>query len=229
MTLVLDRLEQLRLAAAERRPDRAALVGDEGDVLTYADIVSRAHQVAASLAEPRRAPRCRRAGSVSNELADLVAQLAVWLRRAVAIPVHRSSPPAPNDELDKDQALHLHFSFGSWTSLLTLATGGTVHLVPRFTVTGVTSALARPAIDRIAVAPTMLRRLLAEVDQETLDRLRAVGAPRMSIAGGDWFRTGTKVSPLEIESVYTPGIRTMPPWWRPVSRMKCSASASLSW
>jgi acyl-CoA synthetase (AMP-forming)/AMP-acid ligase II len=83
------------------------------------------------------------------------------------------------------QVLHLHFSFGQWTSLLTLASGGTVHLVPRFSVTGMTEALAELGIHRTAVVPTMLRKLLAEADSQALARLRAAAAPRLWISGGE--------------------------------------------
>jgi acyl-CoA synthetase (AMP-forming)/AMP-acid ligase II len=83
------------------------------------------------------------------------------------------------------QVLHLHFSFGQWTSLLTLATGGTIHLVPKFSVPGFTEALAERAIDRTAVVPTMLRKLLAEADDHTVVQLRAAAAPRLWISGGE--------------------------------------------
>ena len=86
--------------------------------------------------------------------------------------------------------LHLHFSFGQWTSLLTLATGGVIHLVPRFTVPGMIDALTRFEIDRTAVVPTMLRKLLAEADEAALFRLREAGVPRLWIVGGEPLAEG---------------------------------------
>ncbi|MEV6654692.1 class I adenylate-forming enzyme family protein [Streptomyces sp. NPDC051219] len=273
-----DRLDQLVVTAAENWPDATALVGQDGESLTYRDLSARAHAVADDLLRCGVERGSAVLVAVGNAPADVAAQVGVWLCGAVAVPVHRSSPPlvvedvatrtaacalvdnlrsewfpdgevdtpehgvrrlqqagsAHPAELDEDQALviftsgstgrpkgvvlshrafcrkleaidsvlafapgtsllqvlHLHFSFGQWTTLLTLATGGTVHLVPRFTVAGMTEALARFGIHRTAVVPTMLRKLLAESDESALMRLRAVGAPRLWIAGGEPLAAG---------------------------------------
>ncbi|MDI5963965.1 fatty acid--CoA ligase family protein [Streptomyces sp. SL13] len=92
------------------------------------------------------------------------------------------------------QPLQLHFAFCHWTSLLTLATGGTVHLVERFAARQVLENLARP-VARIPVVPTMLRLILREV-QEAPDgadlaaACAAAGSPTTWIAGGEPLPSG---------------------------------------
>lgn len=92
------------------------------------------------------------------------------------------------------QVLHLHFSFGQWTTLLTLASGGRVDLVERFSAKDVLDRLAATAYDRIAVVPTMMRMLgsaLAEPGgDELLRRLSDSGSPRLWIAGGEPLPAG---------------------------------------
>lgn len=83
------------------------------------------------------------------------------------------------------QVLHLHFSFGQWTTLLTLATGGVVHLRPRFSTTGVAQDLATRQIDRIAVVPSMLRLLVRHLDGTGPQPSAAWRSPRLWIAGGE--------------------------------------------
>jgi acyl-CoA synthetase (AMP-forming)/AMP-acid ligase II len=90
------------------------------------------------------------------------------------------------------QVLHLNFSFGQWTSLLTLATGGTLRLVPRFTVDGVLGLLANGPVQRIAVVPSMLRQIATVLERARAwpDKLTAVGSPATWIAGGEPLTAG---------------------------------------
>ncbi|MFG2310964.1 class I adenylate-forming enzyme family protein [Streptomyces sp. NPDC048566] len=88
------------------------------------------------------------------------------------------------------QVLQLNFTFGQWTSLLTLATGGTLHLLPRFDAPAVLARLAAGRADRIAVVPSMLRlvaRELATPGSGPLlqEALRASGGPGTWITGGE--------------------------------------------
>ncbi len=56
--------------------------------------------------------------------------------------------------------LQLTFSYGQWVALLTLLRGGTVYLHERFRADAVLDALARDAITRTAIVPTMARALV---------------------------------------------------------------------
>ena len=56
--------------------------------------------------------------------------------------------------------LQLTFSYGQWVALLTLLRGGTVYLHERFRADAVLGALARNAITRTAIVPTMARALV---------------------------------------------------------------------
>lgn len=91
-------------------------------------------------------------------------------------------------------ALHLHFSFGQWTSLLTAATGGRIKLVEKFAARSVLTELGTTRYDRIAVVPTMIRQmvpLLEGADEELhLARLRSLGSPALWIAGGEPLAAG---------------------------------------
>jgi long-chain acyl-CoA synthetase len=92
------------------------------------------------------------------------------------------------------QVLHLHFSFGQWTSLLTLAARGRADLVQRFSARSVLQRLAEDTYDRIPVVPTMLRVIrlaLAEPGgEDLLATLRARQSPRLWIAGGEPLAAG---------------------------------------
>lgn len=87
------------------------------------------------------------------------------------------------------QVLHLHFSFGQWTSLLTLASGGRLDLARRYSTEAVLERLSSHVYARIAVVPTMMRMMEASLTQpqrkSVLDRLRRIGSPRLWIAGGE--------------------------------------------
>ncbi|MFD9267731.1 class I adenylate-forming enzyme family protein [Streptomyces goshikiensis] len=90
--------------------------------------------------------------------------------------------------------LHLNFSFGQWTSLLTLATGGTLLLTPRFRARQVLELLARRTVDRTAVVPSMLRLIRRELDSPDgtalAARLAAAGSPGTWICGGEPLPAG---------------------------------------
>jgi long-chain acyl-CoA synthetase len=91
----LARMLKASCAAHAHRP---ALRG-EGCELTYADL----HQRAAAAAERLRTHGLQEGDTVtvrsSNHPMDFVALLSVWLAGGVAVPVHRTSPPAVVDAI----------------------------------------------------------------------------------------------------------------------------------
>jgi acyl-CoA synthetase (AMP-forming)/AMP-acid ligase II len=95
----------------------------------------------------------------------------------------------PNESLL--HLLHLNFSFGQWTSLLTLATGGQLHLVQRFDPAAAVKRLAASRVDRVPVVPSMLRLMLPLVSAtENRRRLAEVASPGVWIAGGEPLSAG---------------------------------------
>ncbi|WP_435593528.1 AMP-binding protein [Nocardia sp. bgisy118] len=92
------------------------------------------------------------------------------------------------------QVLHLHFSFGQWTSLLTLGSGGQLELVRRYETDLVLRRLADAYYDRIAVVPTMMRMIASRLTDPGCERLlaamRASGSPGLWIAGGEPLAAG---------------------------------------
>ncbi|MFF7992025.1 class I adenylate-forming enzyme family protein [Kitasatospora xanthocidica] len=93
------------------------------------------------------------------------------------------------------QVLQLNFTFGQWTSLLTLATGGTLQLVPRFEAAAVLRGLAEEPAERIAVVPSMLRLIDRELSTPGTgpalrEALRAAGSPGVWITGGEPLPAG---------------------------------------
>lgn len=92
------------------------------------------------------------------------------------------------------QVLQLNFTFGQWTTLLTVLSGGTVELVPRFDAGDVLGRLLSQHVDRMAVVPTMMRRLLAAIDDPPAGMdPAAVGecaSPGLWIAGGEPLAAG---------------------------------------
>ncbi|MEV4511683.1 class I adenylate-forming enzyme family protein [Dactylosporangium sp. NPDC049525] len=64
------------------------------------------------------------------------------------------------------QVLQPHFSFGQWTSLLTLLSGATLLLRERFDTGDVLRTLVESDVARIAVVPTMARMLLRDAPAE---------------------------------------------------------------
>jgi long-chain acyl-CoA synthetase len=74
--------------------------------------------------------------------------------------------------------LQLTFIFGTWVALLTLIAGGTVMLMPKFTVPAATTSLAAGATV-LAAVPTMLRALMSDAPPAP--------ALRMVLTGGEMF------------------------------------------
>jgi len=85
--------------------------------------------------------------------------------------------------------LNITFSFGIWVSLLTLARGGTLVMAERFAASDFIDGLARAAIDRVAVVPTMMRAWLpgAAADRATLGALAQAARPRQILIGGEFL------------------------------------------
>ena len=83
--------------------------------------------------------------------------------------------------------LQITFSFGIWTSLLTLQHGGHLTMRRKFSPAGVWDALSRDAITDVALVPTMIRALLADrqpiIPCETLRRLLTGGEPMGTALG----------------------------------------------
>lgn len=91
--------------------------------------------------------------------------------------------------------LQLTFTFGQWTSLLTLSSGGTLHLVRKFDAEAVLSELASASFDRIAVVPTMFRLFidLLERSERAKELVRGMShhqSPGLWIAGGEPLAAG---------------------------------------
>jgi len=61
--------------------------------------------------------------------------------------------------------LNLTFIFGQWVTFLTLAQGGAVHLVDRFTPEGFLDALGKTGATHTGMVPTMLRMLMPELER----------------------------------------------------------------
>lgn len=91
------------------------------------------------------------------------------------------------------QVLQLNFTFGQWTSLLTLLTGGVVELMPAFSPRQVHARLSRGDVDRVAVVPTMLRmlsRFRESGPAATESTERADAGPKLWVAGGEPLSAG---------------------------------------
>ncbi|BBC31821.1 hypothetical protein SGFS_031150 [Streptomyces graminofaciens] len=90
------------------------------------------------------------------------------------------------------QVLQLNFTFGQWTSLLTLLTGGVLELMPSFSPRRTHARLGRGDVDRVAVVPTMLRMLLRmrESDPVAAATGRVGVGPKLWIAGGEPLSAG---------------------------------------
>lgn len=84
-------------------------------------------------------------------------------------------------------ALQITFSFGVWVSLLTLTRGGSLFALEKFDAERALDAIARHAIERAALVPTMLRAILAlgEHDPAKLAMLREPCSLRLLMTGGE--------------------------------------------
>jgi long-chain acyl-CoA synthetase len=83
--------------------------------------------------------------------------------------------------------LNITFSFGIWVALLTLAHGGCVLPAERFVPGTFLRRLKRDAITRVAVVPTMMRALVLDHPDATLE---AAGALRTVMIGGESLGKG---------------------------------------
>ncbi|SPF07043.1 class I adenylate-forming enzyme family protein [Streptomyces sp. MA5143a] len=88
--------------------------------------------------------------------------------------------------------LQLNFTFGQWTSLLTLLTGGVLEVLPAFSARKVSARLSEGDIDRVAVVPTMLRMLLRVAGSGPAIDAAARGdvGPGLWITGGEPLSAG---------------------------------------
>jgi acyl-coenzyme A synthetase/AMP-(fatty) acid ligase len=88
--------------------------------------------------------------------------------------------------------LRSSFLFCQWDVLLTLGTGGSVRLVERFEPQILCDALARQRVDRVAMVPTMLRRLLSLLeDGGVRAALATAGSPAQIVVGGELLAAET--------------------------------------
>lgn len=104
------------------------------------------------------------------------------------------------------------FSFGLWVGLLALATGGQLHVAPRFDPDDVVSRLTDGGITRTAIVPTMVRAWFGRRDAAALAvdeaRLRARGRLRDVVIGGEPLgealgtRLRTFLAPAALWDVY---------------------------
>ncbi len=83
--------------------------------------------------------------------------------------------------------LNLTFSFGNWVSLLALKTGGTLVMPDKFAPQPFVDALARNAIDRVGVVPTMMRALFAALPEDAMPIGTGSGESRLRqiLIGGE--------------------------------------------
>lgn len=99
----------------------------------------------------------------------------------------------PPDGIVTLQYLQLSFSFGQWTSFLTLALGGHLVLRPKFTATGFRNDLVQlTELDWAPVVPSMLRLLFADTEQvahHPLLQYLLVGGEVMPAALGEKIRS----------------------------------------
>ena len=102
------------------------------------------------------------------------------------------------------QTLKLNFSFGQWTTLLTLITGGTIELVGNFSTSLILKKIVENHYDRIPVVPSMLRMLIkATNEKKDLKNMLAKtlsGRPNpvLWIAGGEVLPSNTGLRTLDI-------------------------------
>jgi len=86
------------------------------------------------------------------------------------------------------QLLNITFSFGIWSSLLTLMGGGTIVLPQKFVPADLLDQLSNGQIHRVGVVPTMLRAMLAALAQDEAGSGRVTAASptlRQILTGGE--------------------------------------------
>ncbi|GAA3379449.1 long-chain fatty acid--CoA ligase [Streptomyces sannanensis] len=88
--------------------------------------------------------------------------------------------------------LQLNFTFGQWTTLLTLLTGGVLEMMPTFSPRLVNERLAQGGIDRLTVVPTMLRMLLSTGTARPNESVAEHGGtgPALWVTGGEPLSPG---------------------------------------
>lgn len=86
-------------------------------------------------------------------------------------------------------ALQLTFSFGQWTSLMTLANGGTLHLHSKFDPDIILASLQAHQIHWYPAVPSMMRALLPLLNGEpglaAIRKLAQLQSPEVIMAGGE--------------------------------------------
>lgn len=83
------------------------------------------------------------------------------------------------------QLLNITFSFGIWSSLLTLIGGGTIVLPQKFVPALLLEQLRNEQIHRVGVVPTMLRAMLAVLAQGADGLTAACPTLRQILTGGE--------------------------------------------
>jgi len=82
--------------------------------------------------------------------------------------------------------LNITFSFGLWTSLLTLLRGGTLVMQAKFEPEPFLAALASERITRVSMVPTMMRVLFSDERQlPEIERVAQLGSLRQILIGGE--------------------------------------------
>jgi len=100
--------------------------------------------------------------------------------------------------------LNITFSFGIWVALLTLLHGGRLLPVEKFVPAAFLDTLAREAITRVGVVPTMMRALVLERPEQRLGRsaLRTVMIGGESLGKGLGETLRALFAPAELVDIY---------------------------
>ena len=100
--------------------------------------------------------------------------------------------------------LNISFSFGIWVALLTLLHGGRLLPVEKFVPAAFLDTLAREAITRVGVVPTMMRALVLDHPKQRLERsaLRTVMIGGESLGKGLGETLRALFAPAELVDIY---------------------------
>jgi amino acid adenylation domain-containing protein len=96
-------------ASAARFPDRVAVVGPDGEALTYRELHARAARLAGFLRARGVAPGDRVALLLPKSIASLTVVFAALLARAVYVPIDWSGPPERNGTILRDSGATIVF------------------------------------------------------------------------------------------------------------------------
>lgn len=77
-------------------------------------------------------------------------------------------------------ALKLTFSFGQWTSLISLWRGSTILIVPKFSADEIVGFVEKYNVTKFPIVPSMMRMMLQNTSQDILSH-----APVLYMAGGE--------------------------------------------